>query len=322
MYYIFVKNLLFRFSCDTIKLIFYIFERDWFDMSRKGREYSSTGIYHVLFRSVKSDSFFRREEDYKKFYDMIYTLKEECGFMLYAYSLMPDEIRLVIKVGDVSLESITKRISVKYAYWYNLKYARSGALFFDRFMSEPIESDEKFDEVYRFVLKRPEQLGIIDDYKEYRYSSIGEKMDVYKKVNAAFMKKDATESLTVKAQPKRITDEAAEEIILSVMGMDSLEEVKELDAKEKYKSVKKLVAKGVGYRQLARLCNMNYISIKKHEEDVEEVKKAPAKKAPAKKAPAKKPVEKKPVEKKAPVKKAPTTEKKEEKKEVIDFFLL
>jgi len=279
-------------------------------MSRKGREYSSTGIYHILFRCVKSDSFFRCDGDYKKFCDILYALKAECGFDLYAYSLVPDEIRMIIKVGEVSLESITKRLSVKYAYWYNCKYARSGALFFDRFMSEPIETDEKYDEVYRFVLKRAEQLGIVDDYKEYKFSSANDKTDVYKKVNASFMKKDANESLTVKNQTKRITDEAAEEIILSVMGLESLDEVRELSADEKYKSVKKLVAKGVGYRQLARLCSMNYISIKKHEE---ETKKSPTKaKASVKKAPIKK----------TPAKKAMVKKEPEKTKEVIDFFLL
>ncbi len=295
-------------------------------MSRKGREYSQSGIYHILFRCALGEKFFRGEADYKKFSDMLFALREECGFSLYAYMLTEGEIRLLIKVSDVSLESITKRLSVKYAYWYNCKYQRNGSLFFDRFMSEPVEDDEKFDDVYRFIITRPQALGMCDDYKAYPYGSYKKSVDVYHKVS---MKSKGKESLVVSKPQRKLTDEAAEEIILSVMGVSSLDELLTYTAEEKYKKVAELIEQGVGYRQLARLCNMNYVSIKKYQQEpiaTEDSAKKPVPKKAEKKAPRKVEPKKSAAKKAAPkaekIKKSAVKKSEPVKADVVDFFSL
>ena len=230
-------------------------------MPRKPRLSSSSGMYHVLLRCVKNDRFFRDASDYSKFFELLKNNKSECEYKLYAYMLSENEIRLLIKVGTVQLENIFKRLCVKYTYWYNCKYQRSGSLFFDRFKSEPVEDDEKFGDAYRYIIQYPQLCGICMDFKEYKYSSMNGELavDVHIKYDDEFLNETVEAGqLNSKKQIKRITDEKAEEIILEVMKKSSLQEIISLSSADRYSRVNVLIKKGIGYRQLSRLLNMNY----------------------------------------------------------------
>ena len=285
-------------------------------MPRKPRVISDSGMYHILLRCVKNDSFFCDDYDYTKFLDFLKENRAECGYKLYAYMLSEKEIRLLIKVDEVGIENIFKRLCVKYTYWYNCKYSRSGSLFFDRFKSEPVENDEKFDEIYRYIIRYPETEGICKDYKKYKYNSFESDfgVDFYHEIDEVFLNMDINESyLKTSSQAIRITDEMALEIILGTMKKKSADELDEMSMEEKYSYAGELIDAGVGYRQLSRLTGMNYLTIKKYAGEDKAEKKPVKKKAPVKvvKKETKK-IDKKPVEK--------VEEKKDT--EVIDFFSL
>ena len=119
-------------------------------MSRSAREYSSSGIYHIVFRGVNQQSIFEEKADYEKLKRAIAIVKEEMKFKIYAYCFMSNHVHLVIHENqerDISL--IMKRILTKYARWYNIKYGRSGALIANRYKSVPVEIDEYFLQLIR-----------------------------------------------------------------------------------------------------------------------------------------------------------------------------
>ena len=64
-----------------------------------------------------------------------------------------------------------KRILTKYARWYNIKYGRSGALIANRYKSVPVEMDEYFLHLLRYVHQNPIKAGITDKIENYPYSS-------------------------------------------------------------------------------------------------------------------------------------------------------
>lgn len=141
-------------------------------MSRASRNYSQSGVYHILFRGVNQQSIFEETADYDKLKETILIVKAEMGFEIYAYCFMSNHVHIVLKEKtDKDISLIMKRILTKYARWYNLKYGRSGALIANRYKSVPVEIDEYFLHLIRYVHQNPIKAGITQKLIDYPYSS-------------------------------------------------------------------------------------------------------------------------------------------------------
>ena len=141
-------------------------------MSRIARVFSESGVYHILFRGVNQQNLFEEASDFKKLKDTIRFVKQEIDFEIYAYCFMSNHVHIVLKeknIGEIS--RIMKRILTKYARWYNIKYGRSGALIANRYKSVPVEIDEYFLQLIRYVHQNPIKAGIVDELNAYSYSS-------------------------------------------------------------------------------------------------------------------------------------------------------
>jgi len=64
-----------------------------------------------------------------------------------------------------------KRILGTYAYWFNKKYKRSGALIANRYKSTCVEKDEYLLSLTRYIHQNPLRAGIVKDLEMYRWSS-------------------------------------------------------------------------------------------------------------------------------------------------------
>lgn len=141
-------------------------------MSRSARSISQSGVYHILFRGVNQQNIFEEKTDFDKLKETISNVKDEMAFKIYAYCFMSNHVHIVLEEkepGDISL--IMKRILTKYARWYNIKYGRSGALIANRYKSVPVEIDEYFLQLIRYVHQNPLKAGLIENLDEYTYSS-------------------------------------------------------------------------------------------------------------------------------------------------------
>ena len=128
-------------------------------MPRTARTKSESGIYHVMLRGINQQVIFKDEEDNRKFLEVLNDCKAVSGYKLFAYCLMGNHIHLLIKVEKEDLEQIFKRIGGRFVYWYNGKYSRGGHLFQDRYKSEPVETDEYFLAVLRYIHQNPVKAG-------------------------------------------------------------------------------------------------------------------------------------------------------------------
>lgn len=113
-------------------------------MARTARIKSKTNIYHVMLRGNNKQQIFLDEEDSSRFLEIVRKYKDICNFKIFAYCLMGNHVHILVKTDDISLDSIMKRVVVKFVYYYNVKYSRIGHLFQDRYKSEPVETDEYF----------------------------------------------------------------------------------------------------------------------------------------------------------------------------------
>ena len=140
-------------------------------MARQQRAKSESGIYHIMLRGNNKQQVFFDNEDYYKFLSILGICKGICGFRIYAYCLMENHIHLLIQEGEEPLDKAFKRIGVRFVGWYNAKYDRCGNLFQGRFKSIPVNDDEYFITVLRYIHQNPVKAGIVNSCADYYFSS-------------------------------------------------------------------------------------------------------------------------------------------------------
>ena len=146
-------------------------------MPRYPRQYSKTGIYHIMLRGNERKNIFIDEEDKKRSIKTVIKKKANEAFKLYAYCIMDNHIHLVIQEQKEPISRIVKRIATSYAYYFNNKYKRVGHLFQGRYKSETIEDEPYLLSVIRYIHNNPEKADITKKEK-YKWSSYSNYIDI------------------------------------------------------------------------------------------------------------------------------------------------
>ena len=248
-------------------------------MPRTARKKSKSGIYHIIMRGINRQTIFEDEEDCAQFLEALARYKEKSDYQVYAYCLMGNHVHLLIKIGIEPLEQIMRRLCGSYVYWYNNKYQRVGNLFQDRFKSEPVEDDQYFQIVQRYIHQNPVKAGLVKRVEEYKWSSFHEYINQASLVNVNFLlemmsedKEKATlkfieyindkseqECLDIDEQAKqRIRDEEARVIIKKICNLKNAIDLQQLDCQTRNTYLRMLKQKyNLSIRQVERLTGIN-----------------------------------------------------------------
>lgn len=98
--------------------------------------------------------------------------KEKYGFKLFAFSLLPSQINLLVELREGSTISMVMHdINSSYTKYYNGRYVRKGHLFRERFKSVMAEKEPYLLNLVRHIHNRPIRLGLAKDLAEYVYTS-------------------------------------------------------------------------------------------------------------------------------------------------------
>lgn len=245
-------------------------------MPRTARKKSNTGIYHIILRGINRQTIFQDEEDRRRFIQTIDKYKKESEYKIYGYCLMGNHIHLLIKEEKEELSIIMRRIGASYVYWYNWKYDRSGHLFQDRYRSEAVEDEKYLLAVLRYIHQNPLKAGIVNDIKEYRWSSYKDYIDEATIVDTDYIldiinedrekairtfiefhkKEDDVKYLDIN-EKRRIKDDEAIEIIKKLCNIQHCTYIQKLDESERNEYLKILKRKGLSTRQIARLTGIS-----------------------------------------------------------------
>lgn len=131
-------------------------------MARKGRIMSSLGLYHTVLRGQKS--LFVEDNDYFEFINTLKRYFVNNGSRLYAYSFEKNKVHLVFFTPE-DISYVMKPLLTSYARYFNRTYNKNGKLFYDRYMSEPIEDSDTLKKAVIFVNERKK--AIHTSKKEY-----------------------------------------------------------------------------------------------------------------------------------------------------------
>ncbi len=237
-------------------------------MARAAREKSKTGIYHIMLRGIDKRNIFLDEEEYLTFLKYLKKAQDKIEFVIYAYCLMTNHVHLLLKT-EAPTGDIVKRIAVGYAQYHNIKNGRTGHLFQNRFKSEVVETDKYFLTVLRYIHQNPLKAGMVQDIKQYRWSSYHEYFskdnlivdkefvfDYFKDLEGfiEFMEEENDDECLDYNPIKRWKDDELKEYIAELIDINKIHNSDRQVRDEILKAIK--TETGASNRQLSRVLNI------------------------------------------------------------------
>ena len=245
---------------------------------------SSTGIYHIILRSINQHIIFEEDSDYRKFLYIMSDCRKKYDITIYAYCLMDNHIHILLNSPAEKLPTFFQSLGSVFVRWYNNKYQRCGHLFQDRFHSTTIEDERAFLSVLIYIHNNPVKANICRFPSEYRWSSYnayyGGKnhlIDPSFACNIAgtrasllsFFSKEAERSddelFADDHRPvnRFLTDEKALEIFRSITGLPSTSAMTDVSRIKRNEYVRSLRKEGLSISQVARLVDISPTTIKR-----------------------------------------------------------
>ncbi len=109
-------------------------------MARQARKTSQIGVYTVVLRG-KSDIFANNKN--KQMFFSCLDSKVTYGISILAYAVGKKDAYLVVKENEKSLSEFMRSFSVKFASAYNKINLHFGKVFYDRYLSEPLNTAQE-----------------------------------------------------------------------------------------------------------------------------------------------------------------------------------
>lgn len=148
-------------------------------MPRRPRGATAEQVFHVVNRSAGRRRLFHHDQDYLAFLRVLTEAARRVPMRLLAYCVMPNHWHLVVrprKDGDLS----------DYMGWVGLTHtmrwhavhgtAGSGPIYQGRFKSFPVQQDEHFLTVCRYVERNPLQARLVERAEDWKWSSLAARL--------------------------------------------------------------------------------------------------------------------------------------------------
>ena len=129
-------------------------------MSNQRRLESGTNRYHIMSRGVGRCLIFEEDRDREQLLMLIDDMQERGGVTVHAWCLMDNHYHLLVESELMRLSRSMRHLNSTYALYFNERHGRSGHLFQGRFRSEPIDSDDYYLTVLRYIHQNPLRAGL------------------------------------------------------------------------------------------------------------------------------------------------------------------
>ncbi len=144
-------------------------------MPRRPR-FSTGGLpYHVLNRRVGRMALFEKPTDYQAFEKILQEACERTAIRIAAYCLMPNHFHLLLwPRHDGELSEVMRWITVTHTQrWHAHRHSSgSGPVYQGRFKSFPVQTDEHFLTVARYVERNALRAKLVDRAEKWQWSSL------------------------------------------------------------------------------------------------------------------------------------------------------
>ncbi len=144
-------------------------------MSRSARVAPGGVIFHVLNRANARARIFEKDLDYKAFMRVIGETARLIPVEIFAYSIMPNHWHMVLRpTKDRDLGNFVQRLTTTHVRRWHLhrNSVGSGHLYQGTYKSFPIQDDEHFLTVCRYVEQNPLRAGLVERAEDWPWSSL------------------------------------------------------------------------------------------------------------------------------------------------------
>jgi len=144
-------------------------------MPRRRRLATGGYVFHVLNRAAARRTLFAHDADYAAFERVVQSAGERIAMRLLAYCVMPNHWHLVLwPREDGDLSQYMRWLTVTHTQRWHLAHGTSGTgpLYQGRFKSFPVESDDHFYRVCRYVERNALRAGLVAQAEQWRWSSL------------------------------------------------------------------------------------------------------------------------------------------------------
>ncbi len=144
-------------------------------MPRRPRFRSGGYVFHVLNRAVRRQTIFATEGDYAAFQRVLEEARHRVPMRLLAFCVMPNHFHLVLwPVGDEDLSETMRWLTVTHTQRWHARHQTAGTcpIYQGRFKSFPVEQDEHFFTVVRYVERNPLRAKLVSRAERWRWSSL------------------------------------------------------------------------------------------------------------------------------------------------------
>jgi putative transposase len=142
-------------------------------MPRTARASVGGMCYHVLNRGNARAEVFHKPQDYLAFVELMAEANERLPLRVLGYVLMPNHFHLVLwPRGDGDLSRWMQWLLTSHVRRYHRHYGGSGHVWQGRFKAFPIEQDEHFLTVLRYVERNPLRARMTKKAESWPWSSL------------------------------------------------------------------------------------------------------------------------------------------------------
>jgi putative transposase len=148
-------------------------------MSRPLRAAKGGLIYHTLNRGNTNLEIFSRDSDYAAFEQTLAEAIERGGTRLLAYCLMPTHFHLVLLPrADGELSQFMRWLTLTHTQRWHSHHQTTGTghVYQGRFRSFPVQADDHFLTVCRYVERNPLRAGLVSKAQDWRWCSLGSRL--------------------------------------------------------------------------------------------------------------------------------------------------
>ena len=144
-------------------------------MPRTARVAPAGVIFHVLNRANARARIFEKDLDYEAFMRVLGETAKLIPVEIFAYSIMPNHWHMVLKpTRDGDLGNFVQRLTTTHVRRWHLhrNSVGSGHLYQGTYKSFPIQDDEHFLTVCRYVEQNPLRAGLVQRAEDWHWSSL------------------------------------------------------------------------------------------------------------------------------------------------------
>jgi putative transposase len=132
-------------------------------------------VFHVLNRGVGRMRLFLKDADFEAFERAIEKTLDTCPMRVCAYCLMSNHWHLVLwPERDGQLGAFMQKLTITHVrnWQENRRRVGYGHLYQGRYKSFPVDSDDHFYSLMRYVERNARRAGLVDRAEDWRWSSL------------------------------------------------------------------------------------------------------------------------------------------------------